>query len=695
MANKASKQKDNTINIHSYPVQMHVGSQKFVNDDWGTIAYIIDRREVQNKFADPELRYNCIYFLFGYENNMEMCYVGQAKIRNDGESVLARLREHDKSTTEKYRDIWDWAVVVTNKNGSWNLDDLNALEHAFYAEIPLEQNLNGNNPNAGGADFDKYIDKIEQIKALVTTIGFSIFAKKIQTENIQVISETNEFSIVEDLQNGMARIPEIVTPHKVVKAMVDMLPADVWNDKTVFLDPACKGGEFLREIYDRLMENEVMQSKYDNQIERSNHILSEQLYGIALSQVSLERTTKKLMGFGMNIRVIPNYIEILKTKFDKEVNEAYKREYIMNILNKEFGKTMKIDVVIGNPPYQEGNQSLYPRFIEMAMDTSSNKVLMITKNNWITGNTLSKTRNRMIRFGLKNIINYTLVREVFTGVSVAVGIFDMQKGYDGETHYTEIQNGKTINDISTMLIEDKPLIFEKNQLSIINKIISRKDFRPYDLAKNARMWSIASNGFFMHADYTEDCIDYSFNREKDDDVEVIFMNSAHELYKMFTDRSELPKGEEFVDTYKIVCGSKAASNNTVLTNINALNPGQIITNSFGIIGISKDKATAYALYQYAKTKFQRFLIKLAVSGDRVTYGVGCTCYVPLLNFANNNDIDWSQSITITATPQEIFDDIGKDLKDCKDKSIDAQLYRKYNITPEEIAYIEKTIKPME
>ena len=106
MASRASKKKDNTVNIHSYPVQMHVGSQKFVNDDWGTIAYIIDRREVQNKFADPELRYNCIYFLFGYENNLEMCYVGQAKIRNDGESVLARLREHDKSTTEKYRDIY-------------------------------------------------------------------------------------------------------------------------------------------------------------------------------------------------------------------------------------------------------------------------------------------------------------------------------------------------------------------------------------------------------------------------------------------------------------------------------------------------------------------------------------------------------------------------------------------------------------
>lgn len=33
----------------------------------------------------------------------------------------------------------------------------------------------------------------------------------------------------------MARIPEIVTPQRVVKQMVDMLPVEVWNDQTVFL----------------------------------------------------------------------------------------------------------------------------------------------------------------------------------------------------------------------------------------------------------------------------------------------------------------------------------------------------------------------------------------------------------------------------------------------------------------------------
>lgn len=313
-----------------------------------------------------------------------------AKKRNNGESVLKRLREHDTSTTEKYRDKWAWIVAVTNKNDAWGLDDLNALEHAFYNEIPADQNSNGNNPNSGGADYEAYADKISQIKSLITAVGFSIFSDEETTEKIQVTSETNEYSIVEDLHNGMARIPEIVTPQKVVKAMVDMLPMEVWNSKTKFLDPACKGGEYLREVYDRLMETEILQSEFPNTIERSNHILKNQIYGIALSQVSLERTTKKLLGEDRNIRVIPNYINKLKG-IDMGSRPDGSQQNIMDILNKEFGKAMKFDVVIGNPPYQENNSQngrqskpIYDRFIEAGIELSKRQLVFITNNTFLT-----------------------------------------------------------------------------------------------------------------------------------------------------------------------------------------------------------------------------------------------------------------------------------------------------------------------
>ena len=48
-------------------------------------------------------------------------------------------------------------------------------------------------------------------------------------------------------------------------------------------------------------------------------------------------------------------------------------------------------------------------------------------------------------------------------------------------------------------------------------------------------------------------------------------------------------------------------------------------------------------------------------------------FVPLRDFISTFDIDWSQSIA----------------------DIDRQLYAKYGLSDEEIAFIEKMIKPME
>lgn len=47
-------------------------------------------------------------------------------------------------------------------------------------------------------------------------------------------------------------------------------------------------------------------------------------------------------------------------------------------------------------------------------------------------------------------------------------------------------------------------------------------------------------------------------------------------------------------------------------------------------------------------------------------------YVPLQDFTNKSDIDWSQSI----------------------QDIDRQLYKKYGLTQEEVDFIEKNVKEM-
>ena len=75
--------------------------------------------------------------------------------------------------------------------------------------------------------------------------------------------------------------------------------------------------------------------------------------------------------------------------------------------------------------------------------------------------------------------------------------------------------------------------------------------------------------------------------------------------------------------------------------------------------------------KYMKTKFVRFIVMTTLSAvnlSKLVFG-----NVPLQDFTPNSDIDWSKSIP----------------------EIDKQLYAKYGLTDDEIAFIEEKIKPME
>lgn len=71
--------------------------------------------------------------------------------------------------------------------------------------------------------------------------------------------------------------------------------------------------------------------------------------------------------------------------------------------------------------------------------------------------------------------------------------------------------------------------------------------------------------------------------------------------------------------------------------------------------------------KYLKTKFLRFLVLLKEYATCKVYA-----FVQIQNFTSKGDIDWSKSIP----------------------EINQQLYVKYHLTDEEIAFIEKMIKPM-
>lgn len=74
--------------------------------------------------------------------------------------------------------------------------------------------------------------------------------------------------------------------------------------------------------------------------------------------------------------------------------------------------------------------------------------------------------------------------------------------------------------------------------------------------------------------------------------------------------------------------------------------------------------------KYIQSMFLRFLVSIKKNTQHSFAQV--YQLVPLQDFTDKSDIDWSQSVA----------------------DIDRQLYRKYNLTDDEIAFIESMIKPM-
>ena len=102
-------------------------------------------------------------------------------------------------------------------------------------------------------------------------------------------------------------------------------------------------------------------------------------------------------------------------------------------------------------------------------------------------------------------------------------------------------------------------------------------------------------------------------------------------------------------------------------------PNSVCTETYLVVGadLRLNQQSAENLSNYLKTKFARCLhcaAKISQHGTAKTYR-----FVPLQDFTEHSDIDWSKSIA----------------------EIDQQLYRKYNLSDDEIAFIEKMIKPME
>ena len=327
---------------------------------------------------------------------------------------------------------------------------------------------------------------------------------------------------------------------------------------------------------------------------------------------------------------------------------------------------MRFDIAIGNPPYQLGSDSIYPKFIETSMK-NSDIVCMITKDNWLVSPSLMLCRNSMIENGLKEIKHYAAREEVFEGIRVYTTSFLIERGYKGKVEYKQFKGGKLVQDYREDLNGWYHIPSSSLELEIIRKV---QDFREPSLGLrtvSSMCFGIGTNGKIGNQLIREkDHADELYN------LELVYMGESGSTRSTYIKESDIIKNKDLIGQYKVACGEKLNQNRSVISNVQLFGPRQIFTHSYSLMYYTFDRQEAENVYKYLHTRFVRYLTLSLVDNMCATNSIRFRL-VPEQKFTDNSEIDWDTSI----------------------REIDIQLYEKYGLTKEERKHIDSLLIPKE
>ena len=341
---------------------------------------------------------------------------------------------------------------------------------------------------------------------------------------------------------------------------------------------------------------------------------------------------------------------------------------------------MKFDVVIGNPPYQEEiegantqTRPIYHFFMEESYKISD-KTVLVTPARFLanTGGTPKKWNHKMLNSRHLKVKFYELKsNKVFPGTDIKGGVVityhDKNKEFEPietfiseplldsiyrkvkklqEPSLSEIMFGSDSHKLTDIMFEDFP------------ELISRTD--------SSHRKAVSTNIFERYPEVFKDKVDSNteyvqiIGREKNGrSVKYLKKEYLREHPNLLFWKIILPKAN----------GSGALGE--VLSTPLIGEPLIGYSQTFISIGKFDTKIEAEACFKYIKTKFARVMLgilKLTQDNPPATWAK-----VPLQDFTVNSDIDWTQSVA----------------------DIDRQLYQKYDLSPEEIAFIETHVREMD
>ena len=430
---------------------------------------------------------------------------------------------------------------------------------------------------------------------------------------------------------------EVFTPPELVNQMLDLLPADLWQNKDVkFLDPVTKSGVFLREIAKRL--NTGLKDQIPDQQTRINHIFKHQLYGIAITELTslLARRSVYCSKFANGQyaivegfanpqgNILFSRIEHIwkqgkctfcgasQTEYDRDAGlETYAYQFIHTEKPQTiFGKDMNFDVIIGNPPYQldtggSGKQAkpIYQLFVDQAKKLNPRFLLMITPARWYSGGFgLDEFRRVMLNDNRISVISdYENASAVFPGVDIAGGVcyFLWERDYQGICNVISNRKDK-VTSLKRPLNEFKIFIRDSHAIQILRKVRVSEDFKRGNLSE----FVSPIQPFGLPTNYIP----------KDSGIPCWYIQKIGLKYadsKNIEDKGNyLPKWKLLVPKAPIAGQTDLSKPIRIYHYKNALiaKPGECCTESYIIAGSFETELEVVNYRKYLFTKIVRFLI---------------------------------------------------------------------------------------
>lgn len=430
-------------------------------------------------------------------------------------------------------------------------------------------------------------------------------------------------------------------------------------------------------LYRRAVKDEMFSPQtLEDHLRIWDRVVAESVFVICKTPMAKAITRRTLMGFrkgAVNMWAPEDLINKIKNQpelFIKKVHDLV-------------GKNVKINAIVGNPPYQvmnngngNGSDPVYHLFIDTAMSISDFGTLIHPGRFLFNAGKTPKIWNSAIlnneNFQVKRF--WLDSKDVFNNVDinggVAITFWDKKQivgpiGFFSPYEEVRLILSKVLHNnfipFST-IVGPRELYNLTEKLYIENPGFEGRQSKGHKYSFGANIFDVFPE-IFSDDDFTGA-------------VKVFGRFQNQRCYK-YT-KSEYISNPDNLPFYKVIIsksdGAAGTIGNPIPARIIGRNeigfPNVAYTDTFIGIGQFSSFEEAEACSKYLTSKFCRALIgtlKVTQDNPKETWA-----NVPLQDFTENSDVDWSQSVA----------------------NIDRQLYKKYELTDEEITFIESMIKPM-